>query len=87
MQLGYSRPTEPGGPWTFWVKDDGPGIEPAYQERIFELFQRLTSRDRIEGAGIGLSIVRKLVDRHGGKVWVESRGAGGATFYFTWSPK
>jgi signal transduction histidine kinase len=87
VQLGYTRPAEPSAPWTFWVKDDGPGIEPAYQERIFELFQRLTSRDRIEGAGIGLSIVRKLVDRHGGKVWVESRGAGGATFYFTWSPK
>jgi signal transduction histidine kinase len=86
VEVGCARHDCDGGAWRFWVKDDGPGIEPAYHGRIFELFQRLASRDRVEGAGIGLSIVRKLVDANGGKVWVDSSPGQGTTFYFTWNP-
>jgi signal transduction histidine kinase len=70
----------------FSVHDDGPGIEPAYHDKIFDLFQRLVSRDKVEGAGIGLSVVRKLVDRNGGRIWIESQPGQGTTFKFTWSP-
>jgi signal transduction histidine kinase len=73
------------GELCFWVRDDGPGIEPIYHHKIFDLFQRLVSRDQVEGAGIGLSIVRKLVDRNGGRIWVESAPGDGTTFKFTWS--
>jgi signal transduction histidine kinase len=69
----------------FSVHDDGVGIDPAYHERIFELFQRLISRDQVEGTGIGLSIVRKLIDGNGGKIWVDSAPGAGTTFTFTWS--
>jgi signal transduction histidine kinase len=87
VELGCERDPEDVGAWRFRVTDTGPGIAPAYHERIFELFQRLTSRDRVEGAGIGLSIVRKLVDTNGGRVWVASEPGEGSTFFFTWSPK
>jgi len=86
VELGCARHDGDGGAWRFWVRDDGAGIEPAYHGRIFELFQRLASRDQIEGAGIGLSIVRKLVDGNGGKVWVDSAPGRGTTFFFTWNP-
>lgn len=69
----------------FWVRDSGPGIDPAYHRKIFDLFQRLVSRDKVEGAGIGLSVVRKLVDGNRGKVWIESSPGQGTTFKFTWS--
>jgi signal transduction histidine kinase len=82
VQLGCG---EQDGELCFWVSDDGPGIEPAYHHKIFDLFQRLVSRDKVEGAGIGLSIVRKLVDRNGGRIWVESAPGDGTTFKFTWS--
>ena len=70
--------------WRFSVRDDGPGIAHEYQERIFGLFQRLKSRDEVEGTGIGLALVKKLVERHGGRVWVDSSLGQGATFSFTW---
>lgn len=70
--------------WLFGVTDDGPGIDAEYHERIFGLFQTLESRDRVEGAGIGLAVVKKLVERHGGSVRVESRLGHGATFFFDW---
>lgn len=82
IQLGCGRE---GNELCFWVKDSGPGIPAAYHKRIFDLFQRLVSRDRVEGAGIGLSIVRKLVDGNGGRIWVESAPDEGTTFKFTWS--
>ncbi len=69
----------------FSVHDDGPGIEPIYHQKIFDLFQRLVSRDKVEGAGIGLSVVRKLVDRNGGRIWIDSQAGQGTTFKFTWS--
>jgi signal transduction histidine kinase/DNA-binding response OmpR family regulator len=70
--------------YQFGVKDDGLGIDPQYHERIFTIFQTLQARDSIESTGIGLSIVKKIVESQGGNVWVESQLGQGATFYFTW---
>jgi signal transduction histidine kinase len=68
----------------FTVQDDGPGIDPAFHERIFQMFQTLRPRDQLEGSGIGLAVVKKLVDNAGGTVWVESTPGAGSTFGFTW---
>jgi PAS domain S-box-containing protein len=68
----------------FRVADNGPGIAPEYHERIFGIFQTLHARDKVEGTGIGLSLVKKIVEHRGGRVWVESAAGEGATFRFTW---
>lgn len=68
----------------FAVRDNGPGIAPEHQERVFGMFQTLKPRDEVEGSGIGLALVRKAVESLGGKVRLESDGASGCTFYFTW---
>ncbi|CCI16790.1 putative Histidine kinase [Microcystis aeruginosa PCC 9806] len=73
-----------GDYYEFSVKDDGPGIAPEYQEKIFEVFQILNSRDQTENTGIGLSIVKKILDDQEERIWVESPAGEGATFYFTW---
>lgn len=78
------RGRDAGALWAFSVSDNGPGIAPAYHERIWGLFQTLEARDKVEGTGIGLSIVRKAVEAHGGRAWVESTEGQGATFCFTW---
>ncbi len=75
---------EAGGAWELSVRDNGPGIAPEYHERIFGIFQMLDARDRVEGTGIGLSIVKKLVESRGGRVWVESDVGSGSTFRFLW---
>lgn len=69
----------------FSVSDDGPGIDPAYHERIFVIFQTLQERDAVESTGVGLAIVKKIVERQGGSIQVTSRPGQGATFTFTWA--
>ena len=66
-----------------WVRDNGMGFDPAYRERVFQLFQRLHSDKEIAGTGLGLSICRRIIERHGGRMWAESEPGAGSSFYFT----
>lgn len=79
VHIGAAR--ERGG-WRFEVRDNGPGVDPRYAERVFEMFQRLHGRD-IPGSGMGLAIVKRLAERHGGRVWVTAAEPRGSVFHFT----
>ena len=80
IEVGYEESQEFH---KFWVKDNDIGIEEQYQEKIFGLFKRLHKASEYSGTGAGLSIVKKVIDDHGGKIWVKSKINEGAIFYFT----
>jgi two-component system CheB/CheR fusion protein len=80
VQIGYE---DKGKFHRFYVKDNGIGIDPKHHQQIFGIFKRIHTDEEYEGSGAGLSIVKRVIDDHDGKIWVESGLGRGATFYFT----
>jgi light-regulated signal transduction histidine kinase (bacteriophytochrome) len=81
-RVHVSAHKDDGKKWTFSIQDSGLGIDPQYFEKIFGMFQRLHGREEFAGTGIGLAICKKIVERHGGNISVESRLGEGSTFRF-----
>jgi light-regulated signal transduction histidine kinase (bacteriophytochrome) len=80
----HIRAKEEDSHWLFTIKDNGIGIPTEYADRVFVIFQRLHTRQKYPGTGIGLAVCKKIVERHGGKVWLEQNADGpGTTFFFT----
>lgn len=80
IKIGFKESTTR---YTFFVQDNGPGIEPEYHEKVFIIFQTLNARDKVESTGVGLAIVKKIIEETGGNVWIESELGKGSTFFFT----
>ncbi len=80
IQVGSERN---GKEWKIWIQDNGIGIDPRYAERIFGVFKRLHTQAAYAGSGIGLATCKRIVERYGGRIWVDSKEGKGATFCFT----
>src|SRR4030095_15784706 len=72
------------GAWEFRIADNGPGIPERYREKVFQIFQRLDPTGAVQGTGLGLTLVRRIVEGRGGRIWIESQEGHGTTVCFTW---